>query len=416
MIIKIHDPAELVRDSLDYNVKKVKKGKAQCVFSNQMQNIHLEQDIPLEACVKYFEVLEKANIRTQKPVLHVSFNPDPEDKITEEDINNMIVEYMHKMGYGQQPYCVFKHRDIDRLHYHIVAYRVMPNGKKINDSFEKRRSRAIAVEFEDKFKLVKSKNQQRSKGKKTDINAKTIKNIRDKSELVLKYNVCNIKEYIAVMESADVKVEEISYVDQVTGQESFSCYFQGMRNGEKATPIISAKDVGIDMQTLKDSFEKNKKLSKNIGAQNKLRGVIGSCMSHATSFTHFQRMLKKKNVDVKYNINSDGRIFGVYFIDHTTKNIFKGSELGKAYSANIFESKREVWTEGERKGYTKQRKITFDNQEYYRVQHSRPNTYFCIAARLTNFYIPDSSSDFFKDLRANQERQGGEKMQLTLNN
>lgn len=414
MIIKIHDPAKDVKDSLDYNVKKVKKRKAQCVLAQNMGEINLK-DISLETCMKHFSALEKANIRTQYPVLHVSFNPDPEDKITDADINDMIGEYMQKMGYGQQPYFVFKHLDIDRLHYHIASYRVMSNGKKINDSFEKRRSRAVAVEIEKKYSLVPSEKQQRSRDKKININANTIKNIREKSDLTLEYKVGNIKEYIAVMESLDVKVEEIPYIDQVTGQENFSLFFQGLRNKEKTTPIIPIKDTGIDIQALKERLEKSKNISKNIGSRNKLRGIVGSCMSHATSFTHFERMLKKKNGEVKYNINPEGRIFGVYFIDHTSKSIFKGSELGKAYSANIFEGLRKTWTQGERKGYTKQRNITFNRQEYY-TQRSRTNTYSCIVARLTNFYIPDGRNDFFKDLRADRERQGAGKMQLTLNN
>ena len=52
----------------------------------------------------------------------------------------MAEEYMNGMGYGEQPYMVFKHTDIDRTHIHIVSVCVDENGRKISDRFEKRRS------------------------------------------------------------------------------------------------------------------------------------------------------------------------------------------------------------------------------------------------------------------------------------
>ena len=39
-------------------------------------------------------------------------------------------EYMSKMGYEEQPYIVFKHRDIDKIHIHIVSIKIDKNGKK----------------------------------------------------------------------------------------------------------------------------------------------------------------------------------------------------------------------------------------------------------------------------------------------
>ncbi len=64
-----------------------------------------------------------ANRRTKNTVFHTSLNPAPEDKLTDEQLREIASEYMERMGYGRQPYIVFKHRDIDREHLHIVSQR-----------------------------------------------------------------------------------------------------------------------------------------------------------------------------------------------------------------------------------------------------------------------------------------------------
>ena len=37
-----------------------------------------------------------------------------------------------------------------------------------------------------------------------------------------------------------------------------------------------------------------------------------------------------------YRINPEGCLYGITFIGHTTRTVFNGSRLGKAFSANVF--------------------------------------------------------------------------------
>ena len=61
-----------------------------------------------------FESYLLANRNTEKPILHISLNPSPEDKLTDAQFANLAKEYMDKMGYGDQPYIVYMHEDIGR--------------------------------------------------------------------------------------------------------------------------------------------------------------------------------------------------------------------------------------------------------------------------------------------------------------
>jgi hypothetical protein len=80
--------------------------------------------------------------------LHISLNPDPKDKVSDDKFREMAEQYMREMGYGEQPFVVFKHTDIDRSHIHIVSVCVDEEGKKISDKFEKMRSMNVCRELE----------------------------------------------------------------------------------------------------------------------------------------------------------------------------------------------------------------------------------------------------------------------------
>ena len=99
-------------------------------------------------CMRSFAPYLFANRRTEKPVIHISLNPDPKDRITDRELAEMAQRYMQAMGYGNQPYIVFKHTDIDRQHLHVVSIRVDENGKKIKSDFENRRSMEICRRLE----------------------------------------------------------------------------------------------------------------------------------------------------------------------------------------------------------------------------------------------------------------------------
>jgi hypothetical protein len=92
-------------------------------------------------------------VRTEKPVIHISLNPHLDDKLTDVELADIAREYMDKLGYGNQPYMVYKHEDIDRHHLHIVSIRVDENGKCLNNAYNFQRSKAITRELEQKYDL-----------------------------------------------------------------------------------------------------------------------------------------------------------------------------------------------------------------------------------------------------------------------
>ena len=82
-----------------------------------------------------FESYLAVNRNTEKPVLHISLNPSVDDRLTDGQFAELAREYMQKMGYGDQPYIVYLHEDIDRRHVHIVSTCVMKACRELENRF-----------------------------------------------------------------------------------------------------------------------------------------------------------------------------------------------------------------------------------------------------------------------------------------
>ena len=141
--------------ALGYNFKKVEKGEASILLAAELYQ-DKEGRYTKEDVLADMEALIPKNCRTKKTVFHCSLNPHPDEKLSDETLMQIAREYMEALGYGNQPYIVFKHNDIAREHIHIVSLRVDSRGQKINDRFEKRRSKQITDALEKRFGLIPS--------------------------------------------------------------------------------------------------------------------------------------------------------------------------------------------------------------------------------------------------------------------
>ena len=149
MIAKISS-TENLGGALGYNFKKVEKGEASILLAAELYQ-NREGNYTMEDVLTDMKALIPEKYRTKKMVFHCSLNPHPDEKLSDETLTQIAKEYMEALGYGNQPYIVFKHSDISREHIHIVSLRVDSRGQKINDKFEKRRSKQITDALEKKL-------------------------------------------------------------------------------------------------------------------------------------------------------------------------------------------------------------------------------------------------------------------------
>ena len=138
--------------ALAYNGEKINGAKGRLLTTNRIYNDGTGT-VDIRKAMEGFLACMPEHTRVEKPVLHISLNPHPDDVLTDTELQDIAREYLEKLGYGNQPYLVVKHEDIDRHHLHIVTINVDENGKRLNRDFLYRRSDRIRRELEQKYGL-----------------------------------------------------------------------------------------------------------------------------------------------------------------------------------------------------------------------------------------------------------------------
>ena len=327
-----------------YNKEKVDKDEAEVLLWQKMLEPYDKCGrLDIDACMESFMPYLEANRRTTNTVFHASLNPSPEDRLTDEQLRKIACEYMERMGYGEQPYIVFKHKDISREHLHIVSLRVDEQGRKLPHDFEARRSMEILRDLERKYGLhpsVKGQGLTDREGlRKVNYSEGNVKQqISSVARSCLRnYKCSSYGEFRTLLELFNVSVEERTgtiegrnYAGIVYGALTDDGYGTG-------TPFKSSKigkDVGY--KALQTYYAKSNEKLKAPGALDHLRRTVKDAMSPHNTRDEFRQQLKADGIDTVFRINPAGRIYGVTFIDHTNGIVANGSVLGKEFSARVF--------------------------------------------------------------------------------
>ena len=334
---------------LEYNRLKVGQGEACVIFCNRM--LPPGGDLTRLTSAHCRRVMQtwldnKKNNRFVETIFHASLNPHPKDRLTEQQLADIAEEYMQQMGYGNQPYVVYLHRDIARAHLHIVSIRVGQDGQKIDDSNEKYRSKAILRTIEKEYGLYQATKQQEQEGtlplkrveyRHSDLKAQiasVVRNVKDR------YRFCSFKEYNALLNIFQVSAEEVR--GNVDGRPYAGMLYSALNeNGDKVGVPIKSSAIGRDtgIGAIEKHYAKSVEwLKKNADKMEELREIVRDTMRRSRSLPEFAAVLSAEGVQIIVRQNPQGRIYGITFIDHDRGFIINGSKLGKnkEFTANRF--------------------------------------------------------------------------------
>ena len=291
--------------------------------------------IDIARMVENFNAFMPKMGKTKKPVLHISLNPHPDDRLSEQQYEILAREYLDKLGFGEQPFIIYKHMDIDRHHIHIVTVNVNEQGKRLNQDFLYRRSKKITTELEEKYNLHKAQREKITSDmpiRKVDPSGDIKRQVANTVKMVgMRYQFQTIGEYNAILSLYNIRCEQTD--GRVNGREYHGLvYFATDDDGKTiATPFKASRLGKFASRTAIDSrFEKAKEKIDVVPTKRKVADIL----ANATDKSDFIVKLKARNIDVVFRYTDEGRIYGVTFIDHGTMTVLNGSRLGKEFSAN----------------------------------------------------------------------------------
>lgn len=340
MVAKISAGSSLF-GALSYNQEKVEQREAKVLFGNRIVE-NMDSEYTMQNMMESFKPYLDANNRTEKPILHISINPHPDDKLTDVQLSEIGQKYMEHMGYGDQPYLIFKHEDLDRHHLHIVSINVDETGKKISNSNDFYKSKKITRALEKEYNLFPAEKQKQSDNlplKRVNYKAGDVKKqVSNVAKTVIKsYRFQSLNEYRAVLSIYGITVEEVK--GEIRGKAYNGLVYSALnKKGEKVGNPFKASLIGrsVGYDTLQKRITFSKQSMKDKAMYNRSQNIISLLLANKPSRKAFEKELAKNGISVIFRENDEGRIYGATFIDHQEKTVFNGSRLGKEFSANVF--------------------------------------------------------------------------------
>jgi len=340
MVAKISIGSSLY-GALAYNGEKINQEKGKLLMTNKIFDEGTGK-VDIHRAMEDYNCYMPLQMRTEKPMIHISLNPHPDDKLTDVELSDIAREYMEKLGYGNQPYMVYKHEDIDRHHLHIVSIRVDETGKCLNNAYNFQRSKAITRELEKEYGLHTAERQQPTgqepvrKVNPYDGNMK--KQVGNVVKSLMHYRFQSLGEYSASLSLYNVTVEEVK--GEVRGREYHGLVYSATdeKGNKVGNPFKSSrfgKTVGYEALEKHVAFSKEQIREKKLAVHTK--DVVTAVLRQTTNHTKFITALNTKGIDTVLRETDAGRIYGATFIDHHTGCVLNGSRLGKELSANVLQ-------------------------------------------------------------------------------
>lgn len=343
MVVKINAPTPHCSTTLQYNERKVEEGKAAVVYSQGLDN----PDKPLES----FERYERGSRRCEKMSFHMSVNPSRTDGMTEDQVVAFTKELMEGLGYGDQPFIIYRHNDINREHYHIVSVRVDKDGRKISDKYEHRHCQELMKELAQKYGFSVGKGEKQEEDEKKKNSEKVnyqrfdpekgdyMKQIEELVEQAMKYHFTTGEQFKMLMRQFGVDVD----YQMVKRQAMMTFAGINPKNGHRCTAPIPAKDLKVpSVDEIRQHIEDAKKEKRNKEKQ-RTANLVRIALKYGKSELHTRRILRKKNIGMVFSRTKEGKIFGVTFIDHQTRCVFKSSELNGISAGQFEEARMTKW-------------------------------------------------------------------------
>lgn len=353
MVAKITIPKS-IEAALNYNENKVQKVAAECLHAANY--LSEAKDMNFYQKLNGFEMLNNLNSRATTKTIHISLNFDPSEKLSNDKLIEVANVYMEKIGFGQQPFLVYKHEDAGHPHIHIVSTTIKEDGSRINThNIGRNHSEKARKEIEQQYGLIKAERQQQLM--KPDFKpVDTQKAVYGKSEtkrsisnvvgaVFSQYKFTSLPEFNAALKQFNVIADRGKKDGRIYKNHGL-VYRILDSDGNKVGVPIKASSIGCKpiLDNLEKKFIANEVSKESL--KQRTKNTIDECLQTSPgSIKNLVATLNQKNIYTVLRQNAEDRLYGITFVDNQNKVVFNGSDLGKGYSAAALQNKLVVVNE-----------------------------------------------------------------------
>ena len=300
MIAKILQSARSFQ-AVYYNEHKVSEQKAVLLAAHNFPTLDTQWD--KKQYIDYLKQVASLNPNVKNKQFHAVISTKGQAHSAAE-LKVIAEQYVQRMGYGDNPYLLYFHQDTQNNHLHIVTTRVNTEGVKIAHGFEKKRS----------LGHIEGIMKQLSEQKDIGINLE--------------------KELLGYQFSSPTQLKMLAEQRGFSTQTTREGTLEILKNG---IPIVQ-----IPSALLEKHIAKNQSKAKNTATTERkkmLKAILIKYKTDKTTEELTALMRDKFGVELVFH-TSEGKDkpYGYTIIDHSTKSIFKGSEvlkLSEIYELNI---------------------------------------------------------------------------------
>jgi len=339
MVVRIRS-GKNIRGVLNYNEMKVTDDMAQCIqanlFAKEVDHLNFYDKLDR------FTGLNNRNLRTTTNTLHISLNFHTDEKLTTDVLNAIASRYMDLIGFGEQPYLVYEHRDAAHPHVHVVSTLIQDNGARIPIHFlGKNQSEHARKQIENEFNLVAAQSRKTiSESLKPISISKTIygrsetkRSITNIVRAVIhEYKYTSLPEFNAVLGQFNVVADPGKEGTRMREKEGLVYSLIDEKGIRVGVPVKASAIYGNPgLKFLKKQFVLNRILRNRLKPE--LKNVLTTLLQGKISRKGFVQALADKQITVVFRTNDENNIYGITLVDNKNKVVFNGSDLGKAYGA-----------------------------------------------------------------------------------
>jgi hypothetical protein len=348
MVAKI-STGKSIRGMLHYNENKVTAGEARLIlssgFAGDIEKMDFQQKLQ-----RFQHLTElKPNVKTN--AVHISLNFHSSENLDNGKLQQIAAAYMDRIGFGDQPFLVYRHDDAAHQHLHITTTNITAQAERIDlHDIGKKLSEPARKDLETEFNLVKAESKipkQEAAIKQADPKQAEYGRLPTKQAInnvvtavTRDYKFTSLAEYNAVLKCFNVVALRGAEHTSMFEKKGLMFSLLDQHGKQVGVPIrASSFYAKPTLRNLEQQFEMNNERRKEHKQDLKQRIDIMLEKYQGIRKETFEKELKKQGIAVNLRQNDTGLIFGITFIDHRNKTVFNGSDLGKAYTAQSITSK-----------------------------------------------------------------------------